>query len=329
MKTYRHLFVVAIVLVLLLTIGGSVLADDGGTVELTNLSEGATVSTLTTLTGTINFPEFMKYEIFLKTGGSMIWMANSHTPVFNGNLARLDPRVFNSGSYQVVVRKVKKDSNYTDFNGPTITINNPNKTALPYYPEVEPSFLYASTDYAILRAKNCAGEEFHFDYTSPQDFRSSGDVTLPGRVSETGICPFADFALVPGEYRGTAKGGAQTSGAPIGFVAEATKVYDLTYLGGGTRIEVHETTADAKVAAAPAATAETGKKAPAAVVAPATVAPVAPTAAPIATAKAEAMLPTTGNILNQTSIFGGIALVLIAALVVGGILATRKQRDPS
>lgn len=328
MKTYRHLFVVAIVLVLLLTIAGSVLADDGGTVELTNLPDGGTVSTLTTLTGTINFPDFMKYEIFLKTGGSLIWMANSHTPVFNGNLARLDPRVFTSGSYQVIVRKVKKDSNYTDFNGPTITINNPNKTALPYYPEVEPSFLYASTDYAILRAKNCAGEEFHFDYTSPQDFRSSGDVTLPGRVSETGICPFSDFALVPGEYRGTAKGGAQTAGAPLSFVAEATKVYDLTYLGAGTRIEVHETTADAKVAAA---TTDTGKKAaaPAAPAAISTVAPVAPTAAPVATAKAEAMLPTTGNTFNQTSIFGGIALALIAALVVGGILATRKQRDLS
>lgn len=320
----RYALILIISLLAIFVLGGSALAQDGGTVAFTNLSDGDTVSGLTTLTGTINFPDFMKYEIYLKSGSGMIWSGNSYSPVVDGNLVRLDPRVFNSGSYQIVVRKVNNDSNYTDTMGPTITINNPNGGALPYYPEVEPSFLYVSDQYALIRARNCAGEEFHFDYTSPQNFRSSGDVMMPGKVVENGICVFSDFAVIPGEYRGTAKGGAQTKDQPITVTAEAGKVYELLYLGGGHRIDIVEIAADSPVAEMSEA-AEPAAQTTAVAVKTPTPAPVPPTAVAQPT-KVEEMLPTTGNILEGKSVFALIALLLIIGLIVGGVMAARKQR---
>ncbi|MFQ5578571.1 MAG: hypothetical protein ACE5G8_16455, partial [Anaerolineae bacterium] len=207
MKThpFRYVVVTGVTALMLLLAGGAagILAQDAGTVEFANLPDGTVVSSLTTLSGTIDFADFLKYEIFLKAGDSLQWVANSHSPVANGNLARLDPRVFQSGTYQLLVRQVHSDSNYTDVPGPTITIENPNGGPLSYYPEVEPSFLYPSEKFALVRARNCAGEDFFFDYTSPEGSGSAGDMLLPGKSGDT-ICRFADFTLIPAHYSGTA-----------------------------------------------------------------------------------------------------------------------------
>ncbi|RME43701.1 MAG: hypothetical protein D6796_12780, partial [Caldilineae bacterium] len=80
-----------VVIAAALAMGGGVQAQDTGTVAFTNLSDGATVSSLTTLVGTVSFPDFLKYEIFLQSGDTLFWVANAHSPVVNGNLARLDP----------------------------------------------------------------------------------------------------------------------------------------------------------------------------------------------------------------------------------------------
>lgn len=304
-----------------LALGGGVLAQDGGTVAFTNLSDGATVSSLTTLVGTVSFPDFLKYEIFLKSGDTLFWVANSHSPVVNGNLARLDPRVFQSGTYQLVVREVHSDSNYTDVTGPTITLENPNGAPLPYYPEVEPSFLYASGKFAVVRAKNCAGEDFFFDYTSPQGSGDAGDILLPGKSGEV-ICRFSDFTLRPAHYSGTAKGGAQSKGTPIEFDAQAGHVYEIVYLGGGLPATVQEVSPDPMTPAeAPQETPRpTDTPAPAETPAATTEATAAPTAT------SQPILPTTGDTAGgNVSLFALIAVVLILFLIGGGILAARRR----
>jgi hypothetical protein len=311
-KSLRDTLVV-VVIMLLLVVSGSVgvLAQDTGTVEFTNLPEGATISSLTTMAGTITFPDFLKYEIFLKSGkDNLAWVANSHSPVVNGNLARLDPRMFVSGSYQVVVREVHKDSNYSEVLGPTINIDNPNGAPLPYYPEIEPSFLYPAEGLALIRARNCAGEDFFFDYASPLHSGSAGEMLLSGKPNGS-ICIFSDFVVLPAEYRGTAKGGAQATGAPLGFVAEVGKIYELTYFGGGHRIEVHEIPGDAKTGAEAPTTPPTATKAAA-----------APAPAPTQT---NDILPITGNRFEGSSAFALVSIVLIIFLIGGGILAARRR----
>ncbi len=319
----KHLFFVSALIILLLALGGaSVLAQNTGTVEFSNLPDGATVSELTTLTGTIEFPDFLKYEIFLKNGHQLTWVANSHSPVKNGGLARLDPRVFASGSYQVIVREVHPDSNYVDVPGPTITIDN--QSPAPYYPEVEPSFLYPAEGYALVRARNCAGEDFFFDYQSPDGSGSAGEVNMPGKSGDT-ICIFSDFILKPAEYRGTAKGGAQNSGQPIEFLAEAGKVYDLTYVGNGNRIVVQEIPGDSV-----SETASGGPEYVEPTKAPATAMPAAtkkPVAAPTKAATPKPMLPITGQTGGGAPVWFGIgALALLAILIGGGVLAAKKRQ---
>lgn len=318
----KHLFFVSALVILLLTLGGaSVLAQNTGTVEFTNLPDGATVSELTTLTGTIDFPDFLKYEIFLKNGHQLTWVANSHSPVKNGGLARFDPRVFASGSYQVIVREVHPDSNYVDVPGPTITIDN--QAPAPYYPEVEPSFLYPAEGYALVRARNCAGEDFFFDYQSPEGTGSAGEVNMPGKSGDT-ICIFSDFILKPAEYRGTAKGGAQNSGQPIEFLAEAGKVYDLTYVGAGHRIVVQEIAGDSV-----SETASGGPEYVEPTKASATAMPAAtkkPAATPTKAATPKPVLPVTGQTGGSASVWFGIgALALLAILIGGGVLAAKKR----
>lgn len=318
----KHLFLILTLIILLLALGGaSALAQNTGAVEFTNLPDGATVSELTTLTGTIDFPDFLKYELFLKNGHQLTWVANSHSPVKNGGLARLDPSVFSSGSYQVIVREVHPDSNYVDVPGPTITIDN--QSPAPYYPEVEPSFLYPAEGYALVRARNCAGEDFFFDYQSPEGSGSAGEVSMPGKSGDT-ICIFSDFILKPAEYRGTAKGGAQNSGQPLEFLAEAGKVYDLTYVGNGHHIVVQEIPGDSVTE-----TASGGSEyvEPAKASATATLAATKkPAAAPTKAATPRPILPITGQTPGSASIFGIGAIVLLAILIGGGVLAAKKRK---
>jgi hypothetical protein len=318
--------IIVITLLMLVTANGFVVsAEEGGTVKFTNVSEGDTISQLTTLTGTITFPDFLKYEIFLKAGHDLIWVGNSHSSVVDGNLVRLDPRVFSSGSYQLVVRQVHTDSNYTDTPGPTITIDNPNGVPLPYYPEVEPSFLYPSEIFAIVRVRNCAGEEFHYDYHSPQSFRSSDDRVLPGKLEDT-ICTFEDLALVPGQYRGTGQGGAQDQSVPIELTVDEWHVYEIIYFGG-QQLQFGEVAPDDKpgmdteMAQTPTPTPKphptTTPTQTAAQVSPPTPVPEAP--------KAETILPTTGNDDRATAFFIGLAVVVILTLSLGGVLAARRR----
>lgn len=325
----RLIFVVTAIFLIVLTVGSVSMAQNPGTVTFSNLAEGDTVSTLTTLTGTINFDDFLKYEIFLKSGDSIVWVANSHSPVIDGNLARLDPRMVQSGTYQLLVREVHSDSNYLDFIGPTVTIDNPNDVPLPYYPEIEPSFLYPSETLAVIRAANCTSEDFHFDYTSPQDFKSAGEYLLPGKT-ETSICTFVDFAVIPGEYRGTAKGGGQTQGVPLEFLTKPGKVYQINYYGpgaGGDQVVFGQATADDPQAASATVT----EPAPAPAVATDTpAAPTAePTAAPAPVATEAPILPVSGNANSSGPVtaFTWGAVLLIIFLVGTGIFAAQKKRD--
>ncbi len=341
----RYLGRMTVVVLLLLATGSTLLvsAAEGDKVEFTNVADGDVLSELTILTGTIEFPEFLKYEIFLKSGNNLIWAGNSHSPVQDGNLFRLDPRVFVSGVYQLIVRQVHKDSNYADVPGPTITIENPYGTPLPYYPEVEPSFLYPSQEFAVVRVRNCTGEDFNFDYHSPEDFRSSGDEMLAGKVNGS-ICVFRDLALIPGEYRGTAQGGGQSFGAPFEVLLDSGKVYQWIYHGpgaGGDQIIAQETAPDDMHGTGPAAQATqaptlTPPPAPTATPTPAAAAAAVEPATPVPDVssqaetppetQAETVLPTTGNEAKTNILSIIIALMVIFLLGTGGVLAIRSRR---
>jgi len=321
-----YISLIAVIAMLLFATGSvtMVLAEGESRVEITNLSDGDVISELTILTGTIEFSDFLKYEIFLKSGDSLVWVGNSHSAVVNGNLVRLDPRVFVSGRYQLLIRQVNRDSNYTDTPGPTITIDNPNGTPLSYYPEVEPSFLYPSKEFAIVRVRNCTGEDFNFDYSSPDAFLSSGDDVLPGKVSEDSICTFRDLALIPGEYRGTGQGGGQDKGVPIQMVVDEWKVYHLIYSGpvaGGDQVIAQEVPADdmqadgsSKVISPTA----TPKRAEAKV--------LPPTSVPAIDSKTESILPTTGDETERNIFPIGLTLLVILVLGGGGVVAVRKRQ---
>ena len=307
----RIMLCVMAMVLLGLTIGTLPTSAQDDMVAFTNVSDGQTISALTVLEGTITFPDFLKYEIFLQSGNSLIWVANSHGRVINGSLARLDPRSFQSGSYQLVVRKVNSDSNYTDELGPTITIDNPNGSPAPYYLEVEPSFLYPSEQFAVLRVRNCTGEDFNFDYTSPDGFKSAGDATLPGKPTGETICVFQDIALIPGEYRGTGQGGGQTEGAPFTIVVDEWMTFELLYNGPGAghnmiiaqqvpfdegqgdAMPMHDEQANVAAVAQPAP---------------------------------ETILPTTGDLAEDASRFPVVLVVLLLLVLgAGGAIAVWKK----
>jgi hypothetical protein len=231
-----------IVLLFILVSSGTALAAGNEHVEIANVHNGSTISELGVLKGTVDFPDFLKYEIFLASGNKLIWSGNSHSPVINGNLVRIDPRVFNSDEYQIVVRMVRKDSNYTDFLGPRVKIHNPLGSPVPYYPQIEPSFLYPSDQFAIIRVRNCSGEDFHFDYNSPDGGKNADDRFLNGKSGDS-ICIFEDLAWIPGKYRGSGQGGGQSNGHGFEIQAEAGHVYEILYLGG-SQITVNEVGAD-------------------------------------------------------------------------------------
>ncbi len=322
MKKYisRCMVIIATVAILLLRPNnqGQVLAETP-TVSITSPAEQATVSSLAVIVGTVDFADFLKYEIFLQGGGNMIWAAVGYSPVTNGNLARLDPRTFADGTYRMIVRQVRKDSNYTDFTGPTFKIDNPLNAPLPYYPEVEPNFLYPAAGKAIARFRNCTGSNIELDYGSPTPFLSSGQIKLAGK-KEGVICAFADIMLLPGEYRGTAREGNNATG--YGFMAEAGKVYQLLYNGtavGKFNITVETIKGDDKTGKA-SSLVQTAVVTPTLSVSNASV--VAP-AAPVAEKK---VLPESGQeIISQTPfVLEGMAFILF--MVVTGVIAIYRGR---
>lgn len=329
---YAILTVLAVILLLGLSQPGPASAQDQpGNVSITTPANGSTVAGLITITGAVTFPDFLKYEIFLKPGkGELLWVATTYAPVINGNLARFDTRTYQNGTYEMIIRQVHSDSNYTEVAGPTITIDN--ELGAPVaYPEIEPSYLYPTEKYALVRLKNCSGVELAFDYNSPQGFRSADDVLLKSKGENTTYCPFEDFVLIPGEYRGSATGQGEKA-YTYSFQAEAGKVYELIYNGEGAGRNqfivnyvqgdkrASSDTGGAQIVSTEVAAAPTQTPVPvAAAIAPAVAAPAEAVPADVSS-ESKSVLPVTGQGEPSTLPFMLIGLAALLFVVGGGIL---------
>jgi hypothetical protein len=339
MKDYPWRFaIIVIVGILLLTASSSagVMAQGRETAEITGPTEGSTVSGQIIITGTIDFPDFMKYELFLKTGEGLIWAATVYAPVINGNLARLDTRTYADGIYQLIIRTVRTDSNYNEYTGPSFIIDNGQGAPLPY-PEIESSFLYQPVAGAIARVKNCGGDNLGFTYGSPQGFCSADDLWLEYKPQDSPICPYVDILLIPCEYRGTAQGEGQPEGTTYSFVAEKGKIYELIYTTGKP-VYIAEIEGDER---ASADTGDLDREDPArsqAVETAVTSTPesaaapageeAAPTAAPTPNGE-DSVLPVSGQGRTSQTSFIVVALGFILLLIVGGVVAIRKRAYPA
>lgn len=248
MKNRAWQLTLAVLLIMLATVvaAGVSYAQGGDTVFVTSPAANEAVSGIITITGAVDFPDFMKYDLFLKRGDEMVWAATVYAPVINGVLARLDTRTFPDGAYQLVIRQVHSDSNYTDFYGPTFFIENNLGAPLPF-PEVEPGVLYPPVAGALARIRNCSGVDLKFDYHSPDSFCSGGSLTVRPKPAESQVCPFTDVLLIPCEYQGTAMGLGVERGGSYNFVAEHGKIYELTY-SGEDRLYVAEVPGDTRAA---------------------------------------------------------------------------------
>ncbi len=337
----RWIMITSGLVLLALGNGVGVLAQKpGDMVYITTPTDGAAVSGLMTVTGTAAFPNFLKYEIFLKPGkGEMLWVATVYSPVVNGNLARWDTRTYQNGAYQMVVRQVGTDSNYTDFYGPNVMIDNPQGAPLPY-PEIESSYLYPPEQNALARVRNCAGADMKFDYMSPVGFHSSGEFWLKGKPMEAKFCQYEDFILTPGEYRGTAAADGDKA-YTFAFQAEAGKIYEIAYNGqaaGRNQLVINTIEGDKRAATDTGGGAVAATGATAAIVAPAASevsasAPAAPEPVvaepPAAPEQKQSMLPVTGQgqSLQVPLVLVGMGLVLCLMLagVVGLIFARQRN----
>lgn len=307
----------ALLIVLLLGQVPQTLAQEG-TVYFTNPGEGATVAGLVTITGAASFPDFLKYEIFLKPGkGDLLWVATTYAPVINGNLARFDTRTYQNGSYRLILRQVGSNSNYTDYEGPMILVDNPQGAPLPH-PEIEPSYLYPPEKYGLVRVKNCSGVGLEFDYTSPEGFRSSGNLWLMAKAQDTTYCPFEDFVVIPGEYRGTATGQGEKAYSYT-FKAEVGQVYELIYNGEGAgrnQFLVNYVQPDER-----ASSDKAGVPGSIPIGEPAKVsAPAAP--AESVPAQNKAILPATGDDGGSQLFFVVVGISLVVLVLLGGAVAT-------
>lgn len=341
MKHSVHYFLIVITIVLLVA-GSSVtaLAQGGESVNITNPEEGQSVSGILTLTGTVDFPNFMKYEVFLKTDDEMLWAATVYAPVISGNLAQFDTRVYPDGAYQLVIRTVRTDSNYEEYLGPTFFIENELGAPQPF-PEIETGFLYPPVAGALVRIKNCSGNNMEFDYTSPEGFCSSDNLWIMAKAEDSPVCPYQDALLIPCEYRGTAVGEGEKRGATYMFNAEAGKIYEFIYAGDAkffiNEIEGAERTPtdtgaldpDDPARSQPApqreATVEpkTSAATPSAAMIVATAAPVPAEAE--ASTETETMLPISGRGTDSNTSFIFVSAGLILLLVVGGVIAARSR----
>ncbi len=338
-KSWRVIFVGMTILLLLTIFGASaILAQGGATVYITTPAEGETVSGVVTVTGAVDFPDFVKYDLFLKSGEQMLWGATVYAPVINGTLARLDTRTVPDGAYQLVVRQVHSDRNYTDFVGPTFFIENNLGSPLAYA-EAPASPLYAPVSGAVARIKNCSGVDLQMNYHSPQGFCSSDDLWIKPKMADAENCPFTDVLLTPCEYRGTAVGLGESRGATYNFTAEAGKVYEINYAGGDV-IYIAETEAEERATTdtgalpvgdpnrlqSPADAAESVEvEAPAE---PVTAAEAVTPAEPVEEAapqSSDTVLPESGGTEPISIPFIIVGGGLIALLVIGGITAARKR----
>lgn len=330
----QYVILMALAIILLLGLGqpAPVSAQgQGDNVTITTPANGSAVSGLITITGAITFPDFLKYEIFLKPDkGDMLWVATTYAPVVNGNLARFDTRTYQNGTYQMIIRQVHSDSNYTEVAGPMITIDNELGAPLPY-PEIEPSYLYPTEKYALVRLKNCSGVELAFDYISPQGFRSADTLLLKAKGQDTTYCPFEDFVLIPGEYRGSATGQGEKA-YTYSFQAEVGRVYELIYNGEGAGRNqfivnyvqgdkrASSDTGGGQIPSSAVAAAPTQTPVPvAAAIAPAVVAPAEAMPADIP-AESNSVLPVTGQGEPSALPFMLIGMAALLFVIGGGIL---------
>jgi hypothetical protein len=347
-QSWRYLLgIVAILVLLTLAMGTIVLAQGGETVYITTPTDGESLAGMVTITGAVDFPDFQKYELYLKTGDEMVWAATVFAPVINGNLAFLDTRTFPDGAYQLIVRMVRNDSNYTEHRGPSFFIENNLGAPLPA-PEMDASPLYPPVAGTVARVRNCGGDTLKFDYHSPDGFCSGGSFTVPYKEADSETCPYQDVLLIPCEYRGTAQGEGQPKGASYSFVAEAGRIYELNFPGGEV-IYIGEVEGDERAstdtggldpndparlqppaveddpvnAEAAAVEAEAAPQ-PAAEATPVKAAP-APADSADASAQADTMLPESGRGTESGTAFVAVAAGLILLLIVGGVVATRKR----
>jgi hypothetical protein len=336
--SWRLVAIVAILGMAFFIASSGVLAQDLEIVEITHPTEGLTVSGLITLTGTVDFPDFLKYEVFLQTDGGLVWAATVHAPVINGNLARLDTKAYPDGFYRVIIRTVKTDSNYSEYMGPSFLIENNLGAPLP--PEIESSFLYPPEAGALVRIKNCSGDNLEFDYHSAQGFCSADNLLIEFKDQYSPICPYVDLLLIPScEYQGTARGIGSPEGVGYTLAAEKGKIYELIYVGD-RQLYLAEIPGDER------ASTDTGgldREDPArsqslteAASAPADVSESAPPAADTsdttegeASEDTEAMLPVSGQGRASNPSFIAVAIGLILFLVVAGVIAMRKRGHPA
>lgn len=336
----RLMVALAVSFLLTLVFGTGILAQGGGTILITSPTDQAVVSDVITVTGVIDFPNFLKYELFLKTGNELIWGATVYTPVINGDLAILDTKTFLDGTYQLIIRKVTSDSNYTDFTGPTFIIENNLGAPLPF-PEIESSPLYPPQSGALARVRNCSGNTLEFDYISPDGSCSAADLRVEPKLENSPTCPYVDVLLTPCEYRGTAIGLGEPKGATYSFVAEAGKIYELTYPGGDRlfigEAQAHSQTGsdagsldpNASTTSQPGEAAVPAAAAPAPTAAPTLAAAVAAPTAPASSPNNSLMLPVSGHGSESKTPFVVAAGSLILFLIVGGVVAVRKRSYPT
>lgn len=315
----QHLIVAILASMLLFGAAANVVAQESRTTEITSPSPDETIAGLMTVTGTVDFPDFLKYEVLLKTGDQFAWVATIFAPVVNGNLARLDSRLFLNGTYQLVIRRVNGDSSYTDFIGPTITIANEQGAPFPN-PVIDSGFLYPPPNHALAHVRNCSNLNMEFDYNSPMAFCSGDDLWIPPRQENSEYCPAVDILLIPNcEYRGTAVGEGEPLGVTYSFQAEKGKIYNIDFPGQG-RIFIGEIEGDTPNGPAP--TSSTTK--PASTQAKTTLPTTGKVSNEAAIGQAEALLPVSGRGQTSNLLFTGVAIGIILLLVVGGIFAARR-----
>ena len=232
-KSLRYIATIAILAITCFVIvnrSDRVYAEEPDSTYITSPLPDETLSGLVTITGAADFEDFLKYEIFLKQEDQMSWAATVYAPVINGILAWIDTRTFLDGTYEIVIRQVKSNSNYTDVVGPSITIENGASPRM--YPEIDSSPLYPVEGSSLIRLRNCSGRNLEFDYHSPDAFCSGGDVWLMPKEADADYCPAIDLVLIPCEYRGTAIGMGAQVGSNYEFDFEAGKVYEINFPGG-------------------------------------------------------------------------------------------------
>jgi hypothetical protein len=310
-------------IIVLLALGAMTTSAQGpATVTITSPAEGSTISDIVNVVGSVDFPDFQKYEIFLKIGDQLLWGATVYSPVDNGILARLDTKIFADGTYQLIVRQVHSNSQYDDFLGPMITLDN-NLGAPRPHPDIQTSPLYPPFAGALARVQNCSGTDLEFDYVSPEGFCSHGDLWIMGKMQDQPVCTTVDVFLIPCEYRGTAWGTGEDRAYNYSFIAEHGKIYDIVFVGGG-RLFINEVPGDdpnpGPIQASTQPTA--GQALP---VSGQAASAQQPAAAPQTTNQT---LPVSGQAAPASGMpFVIVALGLISFLVIGGVIAMRRDKQ--